>query len=297
MNSVVPNSVHCVICGIDDFTVLYPPGVAQVNQIVQCNRCGLMYAQPRSQADCDKLEANVEQWDFAEQNLQRFEKEQIQVRDYAPTRSLLNQLHPTRGKLIEVGSSCGFQLAAFRNEGWDVLGIEPDRNAARHAREKLQISTVVSTLEGASVPADSAEAVIMFHVIEHVPDPVRTLTEIFRVLKPGGHLVLETPRYDTLMFKVFGRRERSISCDGHIYFFTTDSLRKCYTRAGFELIKLDNVGRSMTLDRFAYNVGVMSKRLAVQRGIASLSNSLALNRFTVSLNLRDMQRVCLRKPT
>ena len=66
----------------------------------------------------------------------------------------------------------------------------------------------------------------MLHVIEHVPDPVGTLREIWRILKPGGHLILETPRYDTAMFWLLGRRERSLSCDGHIFFFTNESLRR-----------------------------------------------------------------------
>jgi len=63
--------------------------------------------------------------------------------------------------------------------------------------------------------------------------------------------VLETPRYDTLMLKLLGRRERSLSCDGHIFFFTIDSLRRLYEIAGFELERLDYPPRSLTLDRWS----------------------------------------------
>ena len=41
-------SVPCNYCGIDDATVVFAAGVAQLNQIVRCNRCGLMYASPRA---------------------------------------------------------------------------------------------------------------------------------------------------------------------------------------------------------------------------------------------------------
>lgn len=235
-------------------------------------------------------------YDFVERHPQRYEKEQIQLVDTANTRALLNALHPHRGKLIEIGSGCGFQLDAFRKEGWDVLGIEPDHNAAKHAGDSLSIPTMNTILENAQLPDGSADVVVMLHVIEHIPDPVGTLSEIFRVLSPGGHLVLETPRYDTLMFKLLGRRERSVSCNGHIFFFTTASLRNAYTRAGFTLVKLDYVGRTLTLDRLTYNLGVISKNPALQRSAISTARQLGLHKRHITLNLRDMQRVCLAKP-
>jgi hypothetical protein len=66
--------------------------------------------------------------------------------------------------------------------------------------------------------------------------------------------------------------------------------------AGFQLEKLEYVGRSLTLDRFAYNIGVMTKSRQVQRVLESLSRRLLLHKFTIRINLRDMQRVYLRKP-
>ena len=48
-------------------------------------------------------------FDFAERNPQSYEKQQIQLGDTANTRLLLNDLHPNRGKIIELGSSCGLQ--------------------------------------------------------------------------------------------------------------------------------------------------------------------------------------------
>jgi SAM-dependent methyltransferase len=146
-----------------------------------------------------------------------------------------------------------------------------------------------------SLPDDCADVVVLLHVIEHVPDPIGTLKEIHRVLKPGGRLIAETPRYDTLMFKLFGRRERSLSCNGHIYFFTTDTLRKTYDKAGFVLEKLEYVGRSLTLDRLVYNIGVMIKIPAIAGTLHSLSRALRFNKVSFTINVRDMQRVYIRK--
>jgi 2-polyprenyl-3-methyl-5-hydroxy-6-metoxy-1,4-benzoquinol methylase len=297
MNTRLSNHVLCEICHVDDATVVYPAGVAQLNQIVCCNRCGLMYANPRKDADIVEIEAWEDNPNFnmAEERPQRYEKERLQVRDYEKTREMLARLHPERGKLVEVGCGMGLMLQFFREDGWDVLGVEPDRNSCRHATNQLGMPTVRATLEDAGLPDNSADVVVMLHVIEHVPAPVQTLREVYRVLKPGGHLVLETPRYDTLTYKLLGRRERSLGCNGHIFFFTTNSLRRVYEAAGFELTRIDYVGRSLTLDRLMYNVGVISRNQGFKRSLEKMSRRLGLQKVRLYLNMRDMQRLCLQK--
>jgi 2-polyprenyl-3-methyl-5-hydroxy-6-metoxy-1,4-benzoquinol methylase len=298
MSTPAITAVSCNICGSTDFAVLFAAGVAQVNQIVECKRCGLMYANPRCPADHVRIESWEDDpaWDFERENPQRFEKERLQTRDYANTRALLSRLYPQRGSLVEVGSSTGSLLQTFHIDGWDVMGVEPDLNAARYATNKLGIRTIHSTLERSSIGDQSFDVAVLLHVIEHVPDPVATLQELYRILKPGGHLVVETPRYDTLMFKLLGRRERSLSCDGHIFFFTTDTLRQAYKKAGFELVQYENVGRSLTIDRLVHNLAIMSKIPTAPRVIGAVSRSLSFHKLSFTINVRDMQRVCLRKP-
>jgi SAM-dependent methyltransferase len=295
--SSLRNNIPCNLCGATDYTILFEPGVAQLNQIVKCNQCGLMYANPRKDADHVEIESWPEdpEWDIARENPQRLEKEELQTRDYANTRSLINRLHPDRGRLLEIGSGFGLLLQTFKIDGWHVTGVEPDRNLARHSTTRLGIETINGVLETANIPDESIDVAVMLHVIEHVPNPIATLREIYRILKPGGHLVLETPRYDTLMFNLLGRRERSLSCDGHIYFFTTNTLRRAYENAGFSLLQFEYVGRSLTFDRLAYNLAVMSKSPVAQRIVKSLARRLMFHRLKLTINVRDMQRICVQK--
>jgi SAM-dependent methyltransferase len=255
-----------------------------------------MYANPRAK---EPDHVQIQTWDPDMVSLswhsQRVEKEKLQVRDYTRTRALLNQTFPERGKLLEIGSGFGYLLTEFKKEGWNVFGIEPDRFACRYAKEKLGVDCISDLVGNAGIPDESYDVVIMNHVIEHLDNPLGTLREINRVLKPSGRLVLETPRYDTLMFRLLGRRERSINCIGHIYFFTTRTLKNLYEAAGFRTLQLDYVGRSLTVDRLFWNVGVISKSKRFSQGLAQVSQKIGLNKIHLYLNFRDMQRVCVQK--
>jgi SAM-dependent methyltransferase len=292
--------VTCNLCGEDDYKVVYGAGVAQINRVVACKSCGLMYANPRAQEEAHVLLRDSDP-DFVfdeltKRNRQRLEKEALQVRDYEVTRAYLATIFPNRGRLLEVGSGLGYLLQYFRKDGWDTLGVEPNAGYCRYAISELGLQVIPKILPEAGVAHESMDVVLMMHVIEHVSNPVETLRDVHLVLKPGGLFVMETPRYDTMMFKLMRKRERSLSCDGHIYFFTSESLRRLSQRAGFDVLREDIVGRSLTMDRLFYNVGVMTKSKQLQSVLSALSKKAHLNQLRMSLNMHDMERIYLRKP-
>ena len=291
------STITCNLCGADDYAVTFEAGEAQAARIVTCKRCGLMYANPR--ADVPEYE-QIEAFDpdFVENDpglAERLRKESLQVCDFAKTRALLAERFPGRGRLLEVGSGYGYLLDYFRQDGWQVQGVEPNEGLNRNARTTLKLDVFPGILPQANLADATFDVVLMAHVIEHLPDPQDTLREIRRVLKPGGVLVMETPRYDTLMFKLLGKRERSVSCGGHVYFFTTRTLRESAEKAGFEVIREDKVGRSLTLERLAYNVGVITRSSRVRVGLNRLLQRIGLNDSAIHLNLRDMERIYCRK--
>lgn len=295
--SAVTN-VRCNLCGADDAETLFEAGAAQVNRIVRCRRCSLMYSSPRTRPADEhivklhdpELVREAETYDPG-----RYDKERTQVRDYYNTLAYLSSHCPERGTLVEVGCGTGFLLRKFHEDGWDVVGVEPDKGLCDFVERRQGLRAIPTTLERANIKAASVDVVVMLHVIEHLSDPLGTLGEIHRILKPGGYLVLETPRYDSLMFALLGRRERSLSCDGHIYFFTTHTLRALYEKAGFAKRQLSLVGRSLSLQRLAWNLAVMSKSEIIDRIVWKVSRTLALDKKHVRINVRDMQRVIVQK--
>ena len=298
-----PSGIPCNICGTVEQHVLFKEGKAQPAQIVKCPNCGLMYSSPRARpADHELHEA----WesdgvlegvaaDSGHPYHWRYQKEAGQVRDFEPTRQILKQHYPNGGRIIEVGSGLGYLLRSFKEDGWDVQGIDPWQATSAFTRSEHGFETIPTILEDAAIPDASADVVVLLHVIEHVPDPIATLKEINRVLKPGGHLVMETPRYDTFMFKLLQHRERSIRCDGHIYFFTFDTLRQAYQKAGFAEVETRAVGRTLSLDRLLWNIGTVAGSDGLREGLRRTFGALGLKNLRFTLNLRDMQRVVVQK--
>lgn len=299
MDAVTNPIVACNLCGSTAQDVVFRVGEAQPNQVVRCRDCGLMFASPRSHpVDIDSIREYDPQFVFEQVNRRdrwRVEKESLQIRDYRSTREYLGRRHPGRGTLVEVGSGLGYLLDSFRADGWDTIGVEPSEGLCRFASHHFGLRVIPTSLDRAGLPSACADVVLMMHVIEHVPDPVAVFRDVHRLLKPGGSFVVETPRYDTLAFRLLGKRERSVSCEGHIYFFTSRTLTALAERSGFVVERADYVGRSMTLDRFAYNLGVVSKSPIIQRALAGLSRSLSLNRVHFTVNIRDMQRFYLKR--
>lgn len=303
MDGTLNETILCNLCGEDNAEIAFEAGTAQPARIVRCKHDGLMYSNPRARpADADLHE----QWnavgalegvttDPKHPYRWRLEKEEGQVKDFRATRKVVKELYPNGGKMVEVGSGLAYLLRSFKDEGWDVLGIDPWRALPAMTMETHGIETIPATLEQAALPDASVDVVILLHVIEHVPDPVATLSEINRVLKPGGHLVMETPRYDTLMFKLLGKRERSLRCDGHIYFFTFESLKRTYEKAGFVEVETKAVGRTLSMERLLHNVGIVSGSEKLQKGLVGFARKVGLNKLNMMINLRDMQRVVIRK--
>jgi SAM-dependent methyltransferase len=289
--------VKCNLCGADDYNVVFRKGEAQLHQIVRCRQCSLMYANPQEEIDVVTLltDESVPQVYIPEEHAEYFHKQQVQLPDNLRALAALNQLLPERGKLLEVGSYCGFFLDHIRRDGWDAVGLEPFRAGADYARNRFGLTIIDGALPQPDLPDGSFDAIVMLHVIEHMPDPMANLRELRRLLRPGGILVVETPRFDSLSFKLLGKRERSIAaCNGHIYFFTVPTLSSMMQKSGFDVARVDLVGRTLTLQRLLTNVGIVSRSEAVLNGLRKASRTMRLDRVQMHVNVRDMQRVYCR---
>jgi SAM-dependent methyltransferase len=144
-------------------------------------------------------------------------------------------------RIIDVGCATGDLLQGVRKRGnSNVLGIEPNRHAAELARRRCGIEVFNGMLEHARLPDLSVDVALLSHVIEHLPSPSGTMAELFRLLRPGGSIVLWLPNADSLAARVL--REWWIGFDAprHLHTFSVETLSRLLEQHGFAVQSVEH---------------------------------------------------------
>ena len=113
--------------------------------------------------------------------------------------------HIAHGRLLDVGCGHGLLLDEARKRGYDVVGLELSRAAARHARDALGLEVREQPIESFA-DLDGFDVVVLADVLEHLDDPVAAVDRCAGLLRPGGVLCVVTPDPSSLTARVAGRR-------------------------------------------------------------------------------------------
>jgi hypothetical protein len=73
----------------------------------------------------------------------------------------------------------------------------------------------------------------MFHVLEHVRNPVEYVEVVSALLKPGGLLVIRVPNFNSAVFSLLGGHWSQLGLPAHLYFFSLDTLCALLEKKGF----------------------------------------------------------------
>jgi SAM-dependent methyltransferase len=135
-------------------------------------------------------------------------------------------------RVLDVASGAGFGLQMLKHAGACPVGLDYDAEALTQVR-RLEAAARLVHADATRLPFSDAsvDLVVSFETIEHVPDAQALVTEIRRVLKPDGRLVLSTPN------RAFGPEERHTQNPFHVREFTADELRDLL-KASFNHVQL-----------------------------------------------------------
>ena len=203
-------------------------------RFVRCSECGLVFQNPQPVFEDLRFRYGPDYFEYELRNeenffhLMRLGLEDI--RFFERTAAL-----DRNRRFLDVGCATGMLLGYMRDRGWDVQGVELCRESAEHGMRLRKLDIHIGTLEEAGFPDSHFPVVHFSHLIEHVPDPRAFLTEVRRILVPGGYLVVVTPNIAGLQAWLFRERWRSAIAD-HLTLFSRATLYRMLGACGFRVL-------------------------------------------------------------
>jgi len=292
-------TVPCNLCGADDASPVFEGrdlayGADGTFRLVKCGRCGLVYVNPRP--TLEELPAYYPQ-DYQALVRDAPVRERQGVEKIGANLIFRRRMPPfvTGGRALEIGCGSGWYLAFLRNLGWQVQGVEVAPALAAYARDELKIDVRTGAAETAlaAFPDDSFDVVAMWHVLEHLSDPSGVLSQIHRILKPGGRLMVELPNFRCVSRPLLGSYWFYLELPRHLYQFAPDTLDAMLRKARFAVAGLKGVPAALAAtaslqlmwNQFSGNRGgtALVRNPALLTGLFPISALLAAGRLSANL--------------
>ena len=150
--------------------------------------------------------------------------------------SRLSKYLPEGAQCLDAGSSSGEFVYLLNQRSFRAQGVEANLPYAEYSESELNLSVSKSPFSEFKTE-EKFDLITMFHVLEHLENPVRDLSHLGQFLKPEGKLVIEVPNilYPDMAFSHKWH-------PGHLFSFTDQTLSLLLEKAGFSTISCAPIG-------------------------------------------------------
>lgn len=238
----------CNLCGGEESIPKY-----QVDgfNIVQCIDCDLVYLKnPLPVSEEQKLYDNYYQIRFGTEYHQNSNEPGLktlwEINDQRV--KLIKSLFP-KGKLLDIGCGQGFFLYHAQQENFAVAGIDVSSQAIEFCKQTFHIKVYLQNISQDFKLDEKFDVITMWHILEHLSDPLGFLKKLHRNLSPEGILVIEVPNIHSLKFLLASNENRWIGGNHprhHKFFFSWETLRNLLINAGYHLVKRLNLNYDLS---------------------------------------------------
>ncbi len=202
--------------------------------VVQCQDCGMCYTNPRpSPRSIGQFYPSVYR---PHQSHARRRSRRVPRPGW---RRPLNERQTLEwhglGRLLDFGCGGGSFLDQMNRNGWTVTGLDVSAPTVYRVRGELNLPVLVGTLPHPELRPESFDVITMWHSLEHVHNPRQVLREAYKLLTPGGKLLVAVPNIDSLAFRWFGRNWFGLDLPRHLTHFTPWTLPLMLERTGFRV--------------------------------------------------------------
>lgn len=225
-------SIPCNLCGgqeVEEVSLRDRDG--RYLRTVICRQCGLLWTDPRpASVEIQNYYAHDYRLDYKA----TYSPQPKHV--YRAGRVAIDRCTGLKGLLkpgesvLDLGAGAGELVYFLRRLGYDASGIEPNEGYARFAAEILSLPVSHGFYQGVEITPEAFQAVLMYHVLEHLEDPLDAVSHARKWLKAGGLLVVEVPNAEAACQWPGHRFHRA-----HLYSFNPAALEHLLQKAGYAI--------------------------------------------------------------
>jgi SAM-dependent methyltransferase len=135
------------------------------------------------------------------------------------------------GEVLDVGAAAGFALRGFEEEGWQCHGVEPNPAMAQYASDRFGFPVAGAAFETWETER-AFDLVTMLQVLPHFVDPRAALGRAAALLRPGGHLLIETWNRSSWTARLFGKNWHEYSPPSVLHWFSIAGLTRLARETG-----------------------------------------------------------------
>ncbi len=240
-------SQRCPLCNVETSSVVYK-NVPQFPEcdIVQCLNCSHRYTVVHKTIDVDKLYVD-EVYKVVENRDSIFDK--IIRREYNGVLYQLDQFKTQKGNLLDFGTGKGQFGNLAKKDGWKVKAVETSPDRAAYAREIYGLDVNTNFYSAGSIFNINFEALTLFHVLEHLPQPGILLKQLVTDnVRADGMVIVEVPNISSWQSGIAKENWIHLDVPRHINHFSPEILKKFLTDLHFIPVKTSY---------FSFHLGVL----------------------------------------
>ncbi len=155
----------------------------------------------------------------------------------------INKEFDKNESILDVGSGYGFFIKAIGDVGFQVTGLEVSSARREIAKTITNIPLLPNAISGPNKTKSRYDIITLFHVLEHIKDPIKLCTDLKSYLKKGGTLIIEIPNTNHYLLKINKPYRQFYWQRAHISYFTPETVSIVLKKAGYRKIKIIGVQR------------------------------------------------------
>ena len=224
--------INCYLCDGKDFSTI-SKGVRDNPDlhVLRCKECGLVFL--------DSF-GHIAPHFYENSGMHKDSNQSIEswIRDTSADdlKRLKQYSHVITNKsVLDFGCGNGGFLSLAKNVAASVIGIELEKRVRDHWNNSLDIYESLDRVQDSSI-----DVITAFHVVEHLSDPLKILSEFKKKLAPNGLIIIEVPNSDDALLSIFESNafKEFTYWSQHLYLYNSSTLRRLISKSEFKLLAI-----------------------------------------------------------